>query len=381
MIYLDYAATTPMSDHALSTYGDVAQNYFANTMSPHDSGTRARRLLDYCRSQVADRLHADVNGIYFTSGGSESNQLAIEGLARAHADKGKHLIMVAGEHSSIVSTFEKLRREGFSVTSLPRNRDGEIEAERIERAIRNDTILVSIDHVNSEVGTIQNIEAIGNLLQKRKILLHCDAVQSYGKLPIDVVAMHVTSLSVSSHKIYGPKGVGVCYIDPNAAYLPLLPGVAHEKGIRPGTVNLPGIAAFVTASQDCYGDAKGMLQHVAHLRALFVEELKRRDIPFVIEESKRSQLPHILALRVKGAEGQQIMLEASRLGLAVATGSACSTGAHQPSGTLLSMGRTEDEARELVRISFGEKTAESEVIEAGGLFTAAVNKVMGKIHS
>ncbi|RYM06637.1 aminotransferase class V-fold PLP-dependent enzyme [Sporolactobacillus sp. THM7-7] len=376
MIYLDYAATTPLSEHALTTYGEVSRKVFANTMSLHDDGSRASRLLELCRRNIAERLNADANGIYFTSGGSESNQLAIEGLARAHAGQGKHLIMAEGEHTSVVSTFEKLKKDGFSVTVLPRNSDGEITAKAVEKAVRKETILVSVDHVNSETGAIQNIAAIGDILRKRKILFHCDTVQSYGKLPIDVRAMHVTSLSVSSHKIYGPKGVGVCYINPKAAYQPLYPGTAHERGVRPGTVNLPGIAAFVTASQDSYEKAEKNIEYVRRLRKIFVDGLNRRKIHFVMEQAKHRQLPHILALRIKGVEGQQLMLAANRRGLAVSTGSACQAGSHRPSPTLLSMGRSEDEARELVRVSFGETTTEEEADRAARLFAEAVSETV-----
>lgn len=375
MIYLDYAATTPLSANALAAYGDVARNCFANTMSLHDCGARASRLLDYCRGKVAGLLHADVNGIFFTSGGSESNDLAIEGLARAHGERGKHLIMVEGEHSSIVSVHEKLKRNGFSVTVLQRNAGGEVELETIEKAIRKNTILVSVDHVNNEVGSIQDIESIGAFLKRKNILFHCDAVQSYGKLPIDVETMHITSLAVSAHKIYGPKGVGVCYIDPKVAYHPLLPDVPHEKGVRQGTVNLPGIAAFVTASDDCYQNADKSLERIHEMRKLFIDGLRGRGIPFIIEGSNGRQLPHILALRVKGVEGQQLMLAANRLGLAIATGSACHSGFYRPSPTLLAMGRSEDEARELVRLSFGETTTREETGEAARLFAAAVTEV------
>lgn len=376
MIYLDYAATTPMSSHALNTYEDVAKNVFANTMSPHNYGTQASQLLSFCRSKLAVLLNADPNGLYFTSGGSESNHLAIEGLAKAHLYKGKHLITSLGEHSSILSTFQKLEEEGFEVTYLPRTADGHVTLAQIKTAVRPDTILVSLGHVNSEIGTIQNVKAIGGFLKGKNILFHCDTVQSFGKLAIDVQAMHITSLAISAHKIYGPKGVGVCYVNPKAAYKPLLPNVSHENGFRPGTMNLPGIASFITAAIESSQNSEKERQRVRNLRESFVAGLHKQHVPFIIEASKSDQLPHILALRIKGVEGQQIMLAANRRGLAIATGTACGTGAHHPSPTLLAMGRTESESRELIRLSFGETTTESEMKEAARLFSQAAGEVL-----
>lgn len=376
MIYLDYAATTPMSSHALTTYADVAKNVFANTMSPHNFGTQASQLLSYCRGKLAALLNADPNGLYFTSGGSESNDLAIEGLAKAHLYKGKHLIASLGEHASILSTFQKLEGEGFEVTYLPRTADGHVTLDQIKAAVRADTILVCVGHVNSEIGTIQDIRAIGRFLKGKNILFHCDTVQSFGKLPIDVRAMHITSLVISAHKICGPKGVGVCYINPKAAYKPLLPNVSHEKGFRPGTVNLPGIAAFITAALESCQNMEAERARIRGLRESFIAGLREQHVPFIIEASGKDQLPHILALRIRGVEGQQIMLAANRRGLAIATGTACQTGARHPSPTLLAMGRTENEARELVRLSFGETTIESEIKEAVRLFSQAVSEVL-----
>ncbi|SFG79365.1 cysteine desulfurase family protein [Sporolactobacillus nakayamae] len=374
MIYLDYAATTPMSSRALKTYTDVAQHCFGNTNSPHDFGDAADRLLASCREQIARHLHVEANTIFFTSGGSDSNLLAIDGIAHARKNKGNHLIYVQGQHSSVVLAFEKLREEGFLVTELKRRADGEVDPSTIEQALREDTILVSVDHVNNEMGSINNINTIGKLLFSKKIAFHCDAVQSYGKLPIDAEAAHITALSATAHKIYGPKGVGLCYVHPREAFQPQLPG-APKQGLSPGTVNLPGIAAFVTASKVACQQAEAMLGHVTDLRQQFIAGIQKKGISFSVEESAHHQLPHILALRIPGIEGQQIMLAANQRGLSIATGSACSSTAHQPSPTLLSIGRSAEEARELVRLSFGETTTKEELDQAIDLFAAAVSEV------
>ncbi|MCO7127860.1 IscS subfamily cysteine desulfurase [Sporolactobacillus shoreicorticis] len=375
MIYLDYAATTPMSPKALKTYADVAQHCFGNTNSLHDFGDTAARLLSSGRKQMAQYLNVEENGVFFTSGGSESNRLAIEGLAHTQKKRGHHLIYVQGQHSSVVLAFEKLRKEGYLVTQLTRNESGEVTPAMIENAIREDTILVSVDHVNNEIGSITNIKAIGDLLYRKHIAFHCDAVQSFGKLPIDAEAAHITALSASAHKIFGPKGVALCFVDPRIALRMKLPRSAEPHSIRPGTVNLPGIAAFVTASKEAIQQAEECLNRVRDMRRRFISGIRGKGLSFTIEASAQHQLPHILAIRIPGIEGQQIMLSANRRGLAVATGSACSAASRQPSPTLLSIGRSPQQARELVRLSFGETTTEEELRQAIQLFSEAALEV------
>lgn len=380
MIYLDYAATTPISLKALDTYADVAQHCFGNTNSLHDFGDAAARLLASSRKKIAQYLNVEESSIFFTSGGSESNRLAIEGIAHTQSKRGKHLIYIQGEHSSVALTFDRLREEGFQVTELKRNENGEVDPSVIERTIKEDTVLVSVDHVNNEIGSINNIKAIGNLLFRKNIFFHCDAVQSFGKLPIDARAAHITALSASAHKIFGPKGVGVCFMNPYIAQQLQLPGSATKQGIRPGTVNLPGIAAFVTAAEEAAQHAERMLGHINGMRQQFIAGLKSKGLSFIIEESQQHQLPHILAIRIPGIEGQQIMLSANQRGLSIATGSACSSAAHAPSPTLLSIGRSAEEARELVRLSFGETTTEEELNRAIHLFAESVSELQSALQ-
>ncbi|TCP19123.1 cysteine desulfurase [Scopulibacillus darangshiensis] len=364
MIYLDYAATTPVSDHALKVFHDVSKRFFANTMSLHNAGTDAADLLEVCRGQLAELIHGKKEGVYFTSGGSESNQLAIEGLAKAHQHKGKHIVASPGEHASVLNTLERLENAGYKVSYLPLDENGKVTLQALEDAIREDTILAAVGHVNSEIGTIQDIEAIAPYLHDRGVLFHCDAVQSFGKLDIDVVTLKISSLSISSHKIYGPKGVGACYIDPEIPLECNLPNGTHERGFRQGTVNLPGIASFVTAAMDI---CRGRLEEnnrIAGLRETFILGLKKASMPIEIESAIDHTIPHTLALSVKGIEGQYVMLECNRMGVAISTGTACKVGQSAPSKTMLAMGRSEDEARELVRLSFGKETTREDVERA-----------------
>ncbi|WP_408009728.1 IscS subfamily cysteine desulfurase [Pseudalkalibacillus sp. A8] len=360
MIYLDHAATTPMSETAIRVYSKVSRRYYGNSSSLHDVGSDAESLLEESRRQLATYFNGNPEGVYFTSGGSESNHLAIVSMARGNASKGKHLITTETEHASIANTFLLLENEGFRVTKIPVDSTGTVEVAAVREALEEDTILVSIGHANSEIGTVQPLKEIGLLLKERGVLFHSDCVQTFGKIPIDVKGIGLDSLSISSHKVYGPKGVGACYIAPNVSWCASIPGSSHENGFRSGTVNVPGNAAFVTAAEEMIDSMAHYERHFRMLRNNFVDFAKSDD-RIVIEGHPAEHLPAIIGFRVKGLEGQYVMLELNRKGFAVSTGSACSVGKQSPSKTMLSLGRSPEEARELVRISFGKSTSKKEV--------------------
>ncbi|WP_078545367.1 IscS subfamily cysteine desulfurase [Litchfieldia alkalitelluris] len=374
MIYLDYAATTPMSEEAIQVYTEVAKNWFGNTSSLHDIGTNAKSLLENCRNELAVLINAKKEGIYFTSGGTESNILALESLIKGNSAKGNHIITTSTEHSSLQHYFQKLESEGYEVTYLPVDQFGRVNIEVLENAIQPTTILASIQHANSEIGVVQDIIGIGVLLKKYNILLHCDCVQTFGKLPIDVVKMKIDSLSISSHKIYGPKGVGAVYLSPSVKWVPSLPNTTHENGFRPGTINLPGIAAFVTAAQHQCNSLTVNQDKFQSLRAQLTQGL----LPFMkkieIIESPNRQLPHIVGLRTLGIEGQYMMLECNRHGIAISTGSACSVGQQAPSKTMTAIGKTAEEAKQFIRISFGSSTSAKEIDHVISVFHKILDK-------
>lgn len=360
MIYLDYAATTPMSDHALDIYSTTAKQYFANTQSLHDQGSLSKQLLENCRTELARLINGNSEGVYFTSGGSESNFLAITSLVNAYKHKGKHIVTTELEHSSVLNTIKKLANEGFEVSYVPVNGYGQVEISRLKDYLKPTTVLVSIGHANSEIGTIQNLKEIGKLLAERNILFHSDCVQTFLKLPIDIQDLHLSSISVSSHKLYGPKGVGACYVSPSLSWQPHISGTTHEKGFRPGTMNVPGITAFVTAANDFWKESCRIRDKWAALRDDFIKSVHSSGRIFV-EGHPQHILPNIIGLRANGKEGQYVMLELNRKGIAVSTGSACSTGQQTPSRTLTAIGRSDNEARELVRISLGKDTTKEEI--------------------
>ena len=248
MNYFDYAATTPLHPEAANVYLKLAQQCYGNTSSLHEIGAEAQNMLTYCRQQIAEMLNVNSTGIYFTSGGTESNLLSIISLAKANRHKGNHIITTAGEHPSVDSAMTYLQKEGFTVTVIPFTTEGVVDLDLFQKALTAQTILASVQHINPEIGTIQPLEQIAAILRERNILLHSDCVQSFGKVDVKPVARLVDSLTISSHKFYGPKGVGMVYIIHGIGLIPVFPGLVNESGFRGGTVNVPGIAAFATAA-------------------------------------------------------------------------------------------------------------------------------------
>ncbi|PFV70328.1 cysteine desulfurase [Bacillus sp. AFS059628] len=359
MIYLDYAATTPMSVEALQTYMKAASEYFGNEQSLHDMGGTASSLLQVCRKTFADMIGGKEQGVFFTSGGSESNYLAIQSLLNAR--NKKHIITTPMEHASIRSYFQSLQSQGYTITEIPVDTNGLIHLDDLETAITENTVLASIQHGNSEIGTVQNIAEIGALLKKYNVLFHSDCVQTFGKLPINVFEMGIDSLSVSAHKIYGPKGVGACYINPQVRWTPIFPGTSHEKGFRPGTVNVPGIASFLTAAENILKNQQEESLRFKELRSYFLERLQALPLEIEVEGHSTSCLPHIIGVTMKGIEGQYTMLECNRRGIAISTGSACQVGKQEPSKTMLAIGKTYEEAKQYVRFSFGQQTTKDQI--------------------
>lgn len=379
MIYLDYAATTPMSENALDVFIQASKNFYGNASSLHDIGSTAANLLEASRRQLAKRLNCEQNGIYFTSGGSESSILAISTLIEAHKEKGNHLITTKCEHASIYNLFQKLEKNGFEVTYLPVDEYGMVSLDVLKQAIKKTTILASIQHANSEIGTVQPVKKIGEILHKKKVIFHCDAVQSFGKLSIDVKEMNIDSLSLSGHKIYGPKGVGAVYINPKLKWHPQLPGTTHESGFRPGTVNVPGIASFVTAANDICENMEKEGKRLSALREELINYLTALPAAkIIVEGSSVSRLPNILGLRIVGMEGQYVMLECNRYGLAISTGSACSVGMQAPSRTMKAIGRTDEEAMSFIRLSLGKNTTRDDIIRTAEIFEEITNRFFQK---
>lgn len=371
MHYFDYAATTPLREEAASVYMSVSQQQFGNTTSLHDAGGAAQNILTHSRQNLSALLGVRPEGIYFTSGGTESNILALLSLAESTKKKGQHIILSAAEHPSLHSAAAYLEGQGFLVTLIPFTTKGIIDLQALENAITEQTTVVSVQHCNPEIGTIQPIRSISELVKPKGIYLHSDCVQSFGKLSVRAISPYVDSLSVSSHKVHGPKGVGAVYIDPHIRAVPLFPGATQEKGFRGGTVNVPGIAAFVTAAEL----ANTNEGKYATLRSLFIDILSTRQDVFTFYGSLQTseQLPQIIGLCAKHSEGQLIMLELNRRGFAISTGSACQVGQQQSSMTMTAMNVPAHLAKGFIRISFGETSTSENVTQlAKALLEVAV---------
>ncbi|MCM3093270.1 MULTISPECIES: IscS subfamily cysteine desulfurase [unclassified Cytobacillus] len=357
--YFDYAASCPLDREAADAYIKASTEYFGNTRSLHDTGSAAEGLLENCRMELAGILGVKSEGIYFTSGGSESNFLAIAALLSASEKAGKHIITGIAEHSSIHSVLEKLRfKDGYEITKIPFGTDGRMDLKKLSSAIREDTVLVTIQHGNPEIGTLQPLIEISELCRERQILLHSDCVHTFGKADLKEAARFADSLSFSAHKFYGPKGIGGVYLRPDMRWSSFLPGVSHEKGLRPGTVNLPGVVGMTVAAQKAYANLSKHNSHFQMLREVLLKELEPAHEKFTVYDFSGSyQLPSTLGLRLKGVEGQYVMLECNRLGFSISTGSACSTGLQTVSKTMEALGVTDKRGKEFIRISFGWNTS------------------------
>ncbi|MEQ9307997.1 MAG: IscS subfamily cysteine desulfurase [Balneolaceae bacterium] len=363
MIYLDYAATTPMSDKALEVYVNVAKHYFGNASSLHDTGSSAKQIKDASAKAVANIIHAQPKDIYFTSGASESNFLAIQALLDGCGKKGKHIITSKIEHSSVIDVFKKLESQGYTVSWLGVDEHGQVELEGIKRLVQDDTVLVSIQHLNSEIGTIQPIKEIGEFLKSKRVLFHSDAVQSFGKISIDVQDLNIDALSVSAHKIYGPKGMGAVWLNPEKEWVSFFNDVNQTKKLKTGTDNVPGMAAFATAAKEAQADMVNEYVRINSISKALISAISALDYECVIEGNIKSRSPYIVGLRFPGMEGQFLMLECNQAGLAISTGSACQVGSDRPNRTMKALGRTDEEAREFVRVSFGKNVKEDDLKE------------------
>lgn len=372
MNYFDYAATTPIDPESLHVFRTVSEEFWGNPSSLHDIGGKAQHLLTKCRETLAGMLGVPSKGIYFTSGGTEGNHLALVTLALSRQRNGRHIIIGGAEHSSLHSAAGFLEQFGFSVTKIPLTSQGSINLQRLKESITEQTTVVSIGHVNGEIGTIQPLYDIKNLLGNHDILFHSDMVQSFCKMDVTEFTSLVDSFTLSSHKIYGPKGVGALYIDPSLDVSPMIPGQTHEDGFRGGTVNLPGIAGFVTAASMCHDSMS--TSHYGRLRTHFLSLLEDQ-LPgsYTLYEGRAAQLPHVIGLGIHGLEGQWLMLECNRRGMGISTGSACGARSGDMSKTLASMSVSPRAGKEFIRISFGRDTKEEHV--------AALVHTLSTIHA
>ncbi len=359
-VYMDYAATTPVDPRVFKAMKPYFSEKYGNSVSLHKEGREAKKALQESRKTIAEMLNAKPKELIFMSSATESTNMALKGIAFANRKKGKHIVTSKIEHHCVLEPARWLEKQGFEVTRLPVDKFGFINTNQLEKAIRKDTILVSIMHANNEIGTIQDIEKIGKICKEKNVYFHSDAAQTFGKIPIDVKKMNLDMLSISSHKMYGPKGVGGLYIKKGTKIEPLLHGGGHEFRKRSSTANVAGIVGFAEAAriqkQEMDADAKNQ---TALRDKLINELLKIEDAQLTGHPTER--LPNNASFRFAYIEGESLLMQLDMNGVSASTGSACSSESLEASHVLLAIGLKPQEAHGSLRLSLGKYTAKEDV--------------------
>jgi len=376
-IYLDYSATTPVDPRVAAKMVEclTTEGNFGNPASrSHLFGWKAEEAVENARRQVAELVNADPREIVWTSGATESDNLAIKGVAHFYASKGKHIVTTKIEHKAVLDTTRQLEREGFEVTYLEPGEDGIITPAMVEAALRDDTVLVSVMHVNNEIGTINDITAIGELTRSRGILFHVDAAQSTGKVEIDLEKMKVDLMSFSAHKTYGPKGVGALYVrrKPRVRLEAQMHGGGHERGMRSGTLATHQLVGMGEAFRIAKEEMAQENERLRGLRDRFLRKVEALE-ELYINGSMTARVPHNLNLSFNYVEGESLIMALKDL--AVSSGSACTSASLEPSYVLRALGRNDELAHSSIRFSFGRFTTEEEVDYAASKVCEAVNKL------
>lgn len=361
-IYMDHSATTPIDPKVMEAMAPYFSEKFGNASSLHSFGREAFEAIQESRRKVADLIGASPEEIIFTGGGTESDNLAIIGLARKMKTKGRdHVITSKIEHPAVLETCRSLEEEGFKVTYLEVDKDGLVCPEAIRRAITDKTALITVMHANNEIGTIEPIEEIGEIASERGVTFHTDAVQSVGKIPVDVNKIRVDLLSLSAHKIYGPKGVGALYIRKGVSLQPLIHGGGHERGLRSGTENVAGIVGLGASAELARLRLEEDSKHLTKLRDKLIEQVLEGISESHLNGHATKRLPNNAHFRFSGIEGESLILELDGKGIAASTGSACSSKKLEPSHVLMAIGLNEVEAHGSVRLTLGRENTEEEV--------------------
>jgi cysteine desulfurase len=352
-IYMDYAATTPVDPRVLKAMKPYFNEKYGNTMSLHKQGREAKEALEASRKSVAALMNAEPDELIFMGSATEANNMVLKGVAYANKNKGRHIIISAIEHGCILEPASWLEKQGYEITLLPVDKFGLIDLTRLENAIRKDTILVSIMHANNEIGTIQDIQKIGKICKEKNVYFHSDAAQTFGKIPIDVKKMNLDLLSISSHKMYGPKGVGGLYIRKGSKIEPLLHGGGHEFKKRASTINVSGIVGFAEAARIQEKEMNSDAKKQTNLRNKLINELLK------IEDSNLNghltkRLPNNASFWFAYIEGESLLMQLDANGVSASTGSACSSDSQEASHVLRAIGLKPQEAHGSLRLYLGK---------------------------
>lgn len=361
MIYLDNAATTKVADSVVDAMLPYFKEYYGNASSIYQLGAKSKEALDESREYIAGTLGAKTNEIYFTAGGSESDNWAIKATADAYAQKGKHIITSAIEHHAVLHTCEYLEKHGYEVTYVGVDENGVIKLDELKAAIRPDTILISVMFANNEIGTIQPIKEIGEIAKEHDILFHTDAVQAYAQVPINVDEMHIDMLSASGHKLNGPKGIGFLYIRKGIKIRSFVHGGQQERGRRAGTENIPGIVGLAAAAKRSFSMLEKKMQKEIELRDYLISRIEA-EIPYCrLNGDRKKRLPNNVNFSFQFIEGESMLILLDSKGIAASSGSACTSGSLDPSHVLLAIGLPHEIAHGSLRLTLSEENTKEEM--------------------
>jgi len=355
-IYLDHAATTPVAPDVLAAMTPYFGEIYANPATIYTAGAEAREAVEAARETIAAAINARPEEVYFTSGGTEADNWAIKGMAWAADESRRHLLSTPIEHHAVLDSCLALRRFGCEVEFVPVDSGGRVDPAEVARRIRKETFLVSVMHANNEVGTIQPVAEIGAVCRERGVPFHTDAVQTFGKIPVDVQALNVDLLTLSAHKIYGPKGIGALYVRRGTRILPYQDGGEQERKRRAGTLNVPGIVGFGSATNFALAIQDEESRRLAELRDRLIDAILAQIPDVQLSGPRTDRLPNNVHFCIRGVEGEPLLLGLDMVGICASAGAACSAGSTDPSHVLLAMGRSVELARGALRLSLGRST-------------------------
>ncbi len=377
MIYLDNAATTKVNKKVLESMMPYFSEIYCNPSAAYSFATKGRIAIEEARNHAAKLIGASDMEIYFTSGGSESDNWAIKAVAESFSDKGKHIITTKIEHHAVLHTCEYLERHGFDITYLNVDSDGKVRLDELKKSIREDTILISVMTANNEIGTIQPVAEIGKIAHEKGILFHTDAVQAYGHIPINVDEMNIDLLSASGHKFNGPKGVGIMYIRKGVKIRSFIHGGSQERGRRAGTYNVPGIAGLGTAAKLAMENMAKRVEKEKELRDYFIDRISA-EIPYtVLNGHREDRLPNNINFCFRFVEGESVLIMLDQAGICASSGSACTSGAIDPSHVLRAIGLSDEMAHESLRLTLSYENTKEEIDTVVGELKRIVERLRG----
>lgn len=377
MIYLDNAATTKVNKKVLESMMPYFSEIYCNPSAAYSFATKGRIAIEEARNHATKLIGASDMEIYFTSGGSESDNWAIKAVAESFSDKGKHIITTKIEHHAVLHTCEYLERHGFDITYLNVDSDGKVRLDELKKSIREDTILISVMTANNEIGTIQPVAEIGKIAHEKGILFHTDAVQAYGHIPINVDEMNIDLLSASGHKFNGPKGVGIMYIRKGVKIRSFIHGGSQERGRRAGTYNVPGIAGLGTAAKLAMENMAKRAEKEKELRDYFIDRISA-EIPYtVLNGHREDRLPNNINFCFRFVEGESVLIMLDQAGICASSGSACTSGAIDPSHVLRAIGLSDEMAHESLRLTLSYENTKEEIDTVVGELKRIVERLRG----